>query len=151
VKLNRIILFKPGREVLQLWHVSWVSYIPRSHGNTVPDGRFSFVCYEYSAPVQDSQYSSGSFLFQHCKSGLYRSNIRSRDSVVGIATGYGLDDRGVGVQFPVGVRIFISPRRPDRLWGPPNLPSNGLPGTLSLGVRRPGREADHSPSTRADV
>jgi hypothetical protein len=25
-----------------------------------------------------------------------------RDSVVGIATGYGLDDRGVGVQVPVG-------------------------------------------------
>jgi hypothetical protein len=36
-------------------------------------------------------------------------------------TGYGLDDRGFGVQVPVGSRIFSSPRRPDRLWGPPNL------------------------------
>jgi hypothetical protein len=37
-----------------------------------------------------------------------------RDSVVGITTGYGLDDRGVGVRVPVGLRIFFSPRRPDR-------------------------------------
>jgi hypothetical protein len=59
--------------------------------------------------------------------------IRSRDSVVGIATGYGLDDRGVGVQVPVGVRIFTSPRRPDRLWGPRNLLSNGYRGLLSRG------------------
>jgi hypothetical protein len=38
-----------------------------------------------------------------------------RNSVVGIATGYGLDDRGVEVRVPVGSRIFSSPRRPDRL------------------------------------
>jgi hypothetical protein len=28
--------------------------------------------------------------------------LRSWDSVVSILTGYGLDDRGVGVQVPVG-------------------------------------------------
>jgi hypothetical protein len=50
---------------------------------------------------------------------------RSRDSSVGIATGYGLDDRGVGVRVPVGSRIFSTPRLPDRLWGPPDLLSNG--------------------------
>jgi hypothetical protein len=50
--------------------------------------------------------------------------IGSRDSVVGIAAGYGLDDRGVGVRVPVGSIIISSPRRPDRLWGPPNLLSN---------------------------
>jgi hypothetical protein len=54
--------------------------------------------------------------------------VRSRDSVVGIATGYGLDDRGVGVLVPVGSRIFSSPRRPDRFWGPPNILSNGYRG-----------------------
>jgi hypothetical protein len=52
----------------------------------------------------------------------------SRDSSVGIATGYGLDDRGVGVRVTVGSRIFFSPRRPDRLWGPPNLLPNGYRG-----------------------
>jgi hypothetical protein len=36
----------------------------------------------------------------------------SRDSVVGIATGYGLNGRGVGVRVPIGVRFFSSPRRP---------------------------------------
>jgi glutamine synthetase len=41
--------------------------------------------------------------------------LRSRDSVVGIATSYGLDDRGVGVRVPVGSRIFSSPNRPDWL------------------------------------
>jgi glutamine synthetase len=39
----------------------------------------------------------------------------SRDSVVGIATSYGLDDRGVGVRVPVGSRILTSPNRPDWL------------------------------------
>jgi hypothetical protein len=45
----------------------------------------------------------------------------SRDSAVGIATGYGLDDWEVGVRVPIGSRIFTSPFRPDRRWGPPNL------------------------------
>jgi hypothetical protein len=40
---------------------------------------------------------------------------------------------------------------PDRLWGPPNLPPNGLSGALSLGVKRPGREADNSPLSRAEI
>jgi hypothetical protein len=50
---------------------------------------------------------------------------RSRDSAIGIGTGYGLDDREVEVQVPVGSRIFSSPRCPDRLWGPPSLLFNG--------------------------
>jgi hypothetical protein len=53
-----------------------------------------------------------------------------RDSAVGIATGYGLDDRGVGVgvRVQVAARIFSSPRRPDRLWGQPSLLSKGYRG-----------------------
>jgi hypothetical protein len=45
----------------------------------------------------------------------------SRDSSVCTATGYGLDDRGVGVRVPVGSRIFTSLSRSNRLWGPPTL------------------------------
>jgi hypothetical protein len=56
------------------------------------------------------------------------TEIRSRDSAVGIATGYGLDDRGVGVRVPVGSRIFSSPRSPHRLCGTPSLLSNGYRG-----------------------
>jgi hypothetical protein len=70
---------------------------------------------------------------------------KSRDSAVGIATGYGLDDRGIGVRVPVGATIFTSPYRLDWLWGPPSLLSN------SLEVRRPRCEADHSPATSAEV
>jgi hypothetical protein len=45
--------------------------------------------------------------------------------VVGIATGYGLDEWGAGVRVPVWSRIFTSPYSPGRLCGPPNLLSNG--------------------------
>jgi hypothetical protein len=60
----------------------------------------------------------------------------SQDSAVGIATGYGLDDRGIGVRVPVESRIFYSPRRPDRLLGPPNLLSNGYRELFPPGVKR---------------
>jgi hypothetical protein len=53
------------------------------------------------------------------------SVIKVRDSVVGIATSYGLEDRRDGVQVLVGSKIISSPCRPDRLWGPPSLLSNG--------------------------
>jgi hypothetical protein len=70
---------------------------------------------------------------------LFPSNLssymqfKSRDSSVGTATGYGLDDRGVGVRVPVGTRIFSSTRRPDWFWGSPNLLSNGYLGILPGG------------------
>jgi hypothetical protein len=52
---------------------------------------------------------------------------RSRDSSVDIATGCGLDDEGIGVRFPVGSRIFSSPRL-GRLWDPPNFLSMDIGG-----------------------
>jgi hypothetical protein len=59
--------------------------------------------------------------------------IESRDSVVSIATGYGLDDREVGVRVPVRSRIFSSQCRPDRLWSPLILLSNGYRGIFPRG------------------
>jgi hypothetical protein len=72
----------------------------------------------------------------------------SRDSSVGIALGYSLDDRVLG-----GWEFFSSPPRPERLWGPPCLlsPIQWVPGALSLGVKRPVRETDHSPPSSAEV
>jgi hypothetical protein len=62
--------------------------------------------------------------------------LRSRDGVVGIATGYGLDDREVGV--PVGSRIFSSPFHPDRSGvHPASYPvdtADSLPGGKSAGA-----------------
>jgi hypothetical protein len=76
---------------------------------------------------------------------------KSRDSPVGVALGYGLDDRGYRVRFPEGAgNFFSSPPRPERLWGPPKPLIQWVPGALSLGVKRPGREADHSPPSSAE-
>jgi hypothetical protein len=51
-----------------------------------------------------------------------------------------------------GWEFFSSPPSSDHLWGLPSLPSNGYRGWgPSLGVKRPGREADHSPPTSAEV
>jgi hypothetical protein len=61
------------------------------------------------------------------KAGRYHSEARyqisgtptfariKRHSVVGIATGYGLDDQEVGVRVPVGSRILSSLYRSDGL------------------------------------
>jgi hypothetical protein len=73
------------------------------------------------------------------------------DSAVGIATGYWLDSRRVRVSGAAGTRLFSSPRRPDRLWGPSSL-IQSVWGTLSgEGVKRPRHEADHSHRTSTEV
>jgi hypothetical protein len=74
--------------------------------------------------------------------------ITSRDSVVCIATGYGLDNRGVGVRVPVGPRIFSSPRQPDRLWGPLSAYSMGTGGSFPWDKAA---ETDHAPAGSAEV
>jgi hypothetical protein len=74
----------------------------------------------------------------------------SRKSAVGIATGYMLDDGGIGVRVPVGSRIFYSAASRSAL-GPTRPPIQWVPGALPPGVKRPGREADHSPPTNAEV
>jgi hypothetical protein len=48
---------------------------------------------------------------------------------------------------PGGVEIFSI--RPDRPWGPPSLLYSGY--RVFPGVKRPGRDVDHPPSSSAEV
>jgi hypothetical protein len=75
----------------------------------------------------------------------------SRDSAVGIATGYGLDGRGIGVPSPGRgkISLFSTSSRP--VPGPTEASTQWVPGDISPGVKRPGRKADHSPPSSAEV
>jgi hypothetical protein len=70
----------------------------------------------------------------------------SRNSVVGIATGYGLDDQGVGIRVQVGLRIFSSPQIAQNDSGVHQTSYlTGTGGSFPGGVKWQEREADHSP------
>jgi hypothetical protein len=59
---------------------------------------------------------------------------KSRDSSVGIALGYGLDDRGSRVRFPTGAENFsLHHRIQTGPWGPPSLLSNVYHGLFIWG------------------
>jgi hypothetical protein len=47
--------------------------------------------------------------------------------------------------------FFSLPPRSERLWGPPSLLSNEYQELIPRGVKRPEREADHSPRSNAEV
>jgi hypothetical protein len=64
----------------------------------------------------------------------FLSNLRfimSQDSSVSLVLGYGLDDRGSNPGR--GSEFFSSLPRPDRLWNPPSLLSNGYWGFFPRG------------------
>jgi hypothetical protein len=74
---------------------------------------------------------------------------RSHDSSFGIGTGYGLDDRRFDSRRGLGIFLFDIMSRP--ALGPAQPPIQSVPGVLSLGVKLPGREADHSPPSSTEV
>jgi hypothetical protein len=82
---------------------------------------------------------------------MYLILAMSLDSSVGIATGYGLDDRGVGVRVPESVKNFLFSTSSRLALGSTQPPIQWLPGALSPGLKRQGREVDHSPPTSAEV
>jgi hypothetical protein len=65
----------------------------------------------------------------------------------GISLGYGLDvfESRQGL----GIFLYNTMSRPSL--GPTQPPIQWVPGALSLGVKRPGREPDHSPLSSAEV
>jgi hypothetical protein len=78
-------------------------------------------------------------------------NTKSRDSSVDIALGYGLDDRGCRVRFPAGAGNFSIHHRVQNGSGTTQPSIQWVPGALSLGIERLGREADHSLPSSAEV
>jgi hypothetical protein len=78
-------------------------------------------------------------------------SLKSRDSSVGIALGYGLDGRSSRVRFPAGAGNFSLHHRVQN-------GSGAHPASYSMGTRvsfpggkAAGREADHSPPCSAEV
>jgi hypothetical protein len=76
---------------------------------------------------------------------------RSRDSSVGIATIYGLDDREVGIKSPSRIKNFLFSKSSRLALRSTQSPIKSVPGALSPGVKRLGCEADHSPPTSVEV
>jgi hypothetical protein len=65
------------------------------------------------------------------------------------ALGYGLDDWGFESRQVLRIFLFTTTSRP--ALGPTQPPTQWVPGALSLEVKRPGSEANHSLSSNAEV
>jgi hypothetical protein len=87
----------------------------------------------------------------HAKEHVFLYLYKSRDRSVGTALGYGLDDRGSRVRFPAGAGNFFFTTVSRTTLGPTQPPIQFAAGALSLRVKRPGREADHSPPSSTEV
>jgi hypothetical protein len=74
----------------------------------------------------------------------YTLRNESQDSAIGIAPGYGLDDRRAGV------RVLAEPASRSVL-GSTQPPIQGVPEVLSEKVIQPGCQVDHSHPTSAEV
>jgi hypothetical protein len=95
---------------------------------------------------------SDQFLYWQIHFETLQGKARSRNSSVGIATSYVLDEQGGGgssspgrvqnVHFSVSSRPALGSTQP---------PINRVPGALSRGVKQQESEADHSPPTSAEV
>jgi hypothetical protein len=84
-------------------------------------------------------------------SSLISNQYKSRRSSVGIATRYGLDDRGSGVRFPTGLEVFLISTAPRSALGSSQPPIQWAPMAPSPVVKRPGYEADHLYTSGAEI
>jgi hypothetical protein len=89
-------------------------------------------------------------LREQCKNYGRNYTVKSRDSLVGIALGYGLDDRVLGFDHRLELGIFLFATVSRTALGTTQPPIQLVPRTLPLEVKLPGREADHSPPSSAE-
>jgi hypothetical protein len=115
-----------------------------------------FICRSSKCAADTpSRAANLSLTVTHRSSVLHFKNMNwdnnSRDSSVGIALGYGLHDRGCRVRFPAGDGNSSLNHRVQNGSGPTQPPIQWVPAALSVGVKRPGREVDHSLPSSAKV
>jgi hypothetical protein len=80
------------------------------------------------------------------------SQLRSRVSSVSIVSDYGLDNRAIGVRSPAGAEDFSSSLCVQTGSGAHSASCTmGTGGPFPGGKARPGRDADHSPPSSAEV
>jgi hypothetical protein len=78
--------------------------------------------------------------------------VRSRVSSISIVSDYGLDNRAIGVRSPAGAKDFSSILCVQTGSGAhPVSCTMGTRGPFPGGKARPGRDADHSPPSSAEV
>jgi hypothetical protein len=70
-------------------------------------------------------------------------DVRIRDRVVDIATGYGLD----GVPSLGRLKNYLFSMSSTQALGSTQPPIQWVPGGFSPSIKRPGREVDHSPTS----
>jgi hypothetical protein len=78
---------------------------------------------------------------------IWHGQYRSRDNSVGIAIGLRVGRSGFDSRRVLGIFLFDTVFKP--ALGLTQLPNQWVPEALSLRVKRPGREADHSPPPSA--
>jgi hypothetical protein len=77
------------------------------------------------------------------------SVVGEPEQLSGTALSYELDDRGFESRQGLGNFLFTTASRPGL--GPIQPPIQWVPGALSLGIKRPGHEADHSLPSSVEV
>jgi hypothetical protein len=77
--------------------------------------------------------------------------MRSRGSSGSIVSDYGLDDRAIEVRSPTGADFSSSPCVQTGFGAHPASYPMGTRGSYPGGKARPGRDADHSPPSSAEV
>jgi hypothetical protein len=136
----------------QHWHWNSVLLIWRIWGSGFLMWRFEFCgmwCATGSLNYHSMIYVTAVLL--SCTDLWDSNNTYCLYSVVSIATSYGLDNRGVGSLSPGRAKNFLFAGSSRPALRPTQPPIQWVPGALSQGVKRPGREADQSRPISAKV
>jgi hypothetical protein len=110
----------------------------------------SFICFTALYLVKQDNFTFTSGANRGGVSYRLHASLAQEPGYLGaVALGHWLDDRGFDSRQGLGIFLFTTASRP--VLGPTQPPIQWTPGALSVGVKRPGREADHSPPSSVEV